>query len=143
MATTSSNHKYSQLKWMYSALSGLCVAYFLALFSSSSSLADSVLLQLSTLLFAICLPTFATFAFAHVFMAELDAKVEHCDEVLKEDWVERVTSGSFLCLSLAFTCLIGHFSINAMLGFIFVSMLCFYCFAQFAKKLLLSINKTD
>lgn len=141
MVTTSSNHKYTQLKWMYSALSGLCAAYFLALFSGSSSIDDSIFLQLSTLFFAICLPTFTTFAFAHVFMSELDASVEDCDEALKEDWVKRVTIGGFCCLVLAFTCLIGHFSVNAMLGFILVSVLCFYCFGEFVRKLTLTVNR--
>lgn len=141
VVTTSSNHKYTQLKWMYSALSGLCAAYFLALFSGSSSIDDSIFLQLSTLFFAICLPTFATFAFAHVFMSELNASVEHCDEALNEDWVKRVTIGGFCCLVLAFICLIGHFSINAMLGFILVSVLCFYCFVEFVRKLTSIVNR--
>lgn len=141
VATTSSNHKYTQLKWMYSALSGLCAAYFLALFSVASSIEDSVFLQLSTLFFSICLPTFATFSFAHIFMSELNASVENCDEVLNEDWVTRITVGGFCCLMLAFTCLIGYFSVNAMLGFILVSVLCFYCFGEFVSKLTSIVNR--
>ncbi|KJY85789.1 hypothetical protein TW84_21140 [Vibrio neptunius] len=75
-------------------------------------------------------------------MTELDASVEDCDQVLEEDWVNRVTSGGFICLGLAFTCLVGHFSIYAMVGFIVVSILCFYCFAEFVKKLMSKLNRT-
>lgn len=133
--TTSKNHKYTQLKWLYSALSGLCAAYFLALFSGTSSLDDSVLLQLSTIFFAICLPIFSTFAFTHVYMFELDAPVENCDKALNEPWVVHITIKSFVCLLLAFLFLIGHFSINAMIAFFFVSVSCAYCLADFLKKL--------
>ena len=133
--TTSQNHKYNQLKWLYSALSGLCAAYFLALFSGDASLESSVLLQLATLCFAICLPVFTTFAFAHVYMFELDASVEVCDEALNEPWVIRVTIGSFVCLLSAFIFLVGYFSINAMIGFLVVSALCVYCFIEFIAKL--------
>ena len=135
MNTASNDHKYSQLKWLYSGLCGLCAAYFLALFSSSTSLVDSTLLQLATLFFAICLPVYATFSFAHIYMFELDLDSATCNQALEEPWVERVTHGSFLCLILAFMFLIGHFSINAMIGFILVSIICFYCLAEFTKKL--------
>ena len=133
--TTSQNHKYTQLKWLYSALSGLCAAYFLALFSSGTSLESSVLLQLTTLCFAICLPVFTTFAFAHVYIHELDVSVELCDEALKEPWVKQITIGSFGCLLWAFILLIGFFSITAMIGFLVVSALCVYCFIEFVAKL--------
>ncbi|HFQ5589737.1 TPA: hypothetical protein ACGUM0_004518, partial [Vibrio vulnificus] len=133
--TTSQNHKYTQLKWLYSALSGLCAAYFLALFSGGASLENSVFLQLATLCFSICLPVFTTFAFAHVYMYELDASVEVCDEALNQPWVNRITIGSFGCLVSAFIFLIGYFSITAMIGFIIVSALCVYCFIEFAAKL--------
>lgn len=138
--TTSLNHKYNQLKWLYSALSGLCAAYFLALFSGGDSLDSSVLLRLATLCFAICLPIFSTFAFAHVYMHELDAPVDMSDAALDEPWVTRMTIGSFACLLFAFIFLVGHFSINAMIGFIIVSGLCTYCIIEFIAKL---NNKRD
>jgi hypothetical protein len=133
--TTSKNHKYNQAKWLYSSLSGLCAAYFLALLSGGANLENSILLVLSTLCFSVCLPIFVTFAVSHVYMHDLDTPVEICDKALNEPWVNRVTIGGFGCLFSAFMFLIGHFSIAAMIGFIIVSALCIYCFFEFAVKL--------
>ena len=133
--TTSQNHKYTQAKWLYSALSGLCATYFLALFSGGADLDSSVMLVLSTLCFSICLPIFTTFALAHVYMHDIDVPIELCNEALNEPWVNRITIGGFGCLVSAFIFLIGYFSTTAMIGFIIVSMLCVYCFFEFAKKI--------
>ncbi len=125
------NHKINQLKWFYSALSGVCVAYFLALFSGSASLDESFFLQIATLLFAISLPLFTTFSLAHVMMIEGEFSTKACENALRQNWVGRLTVGALMIFSAAFVCLIGHFSISAMLGCIIISLLCYFRLKDF------------
>ncbi|EKO3865905.1 hypothetical protein AB3A97_004503 [Vibrio alginolyticus] len=68
-------------------------------------------------------------------MHEMDIPVERCDQALKNPWIIRITKGSFVCISLAFMCLIGHYSISVMFGFIVVSVLCFMSLARFLREL--------
>ncbi|WP_238322127.1 hypothetical protein, partial [Vibrio mexicanus] len=135
MDTTSKSTKYNQIKWLYSALSGLCAAYFLALFSAGQALSDSISLQIATILFAMCLPVFTTFSIAHIYMIEANLSTEVADKALNADWVGRVTIGAFICLLLAFCFLIAHFSIVALIGFVLVTTICFVCFAEFTNRL--------
>lgn len=129
--TTSKSHKYNQLKWLYSALSGLCAAFFLALFSGSQNLDSSILLLLSTLCFAICFPLYTTFALTHVYIYELDAPIKKCDCVLNQPWVINITIISAVILIAGFTFLIGYFSLTVMCAFIAVICICFILFVKF------------
>ena len=132
---TSQNHKFNQLKWLYSALTGVCAAFFFALFSGQSSLDDSVLLQISTLLFAVCFPLFATFALVHVILIEANLSTDACEKTLNQPWINRITRYSFVMFVCAFGCLIGHFSLTALIGAIVVSVCCYYSFQNFVKQL--------
>jgi len=133
--TASQNHKYNQLKWLYSALSGFCAAYFLALFSGSQSLEHSSCLFISTLLFSICLPIFTAFAVAHVYMSESDLSVEQCDRALNLKWVNLLTIGGFVLLFLAVLFLMGFFSLWVMGLFAIASVTCFVIFTIFISRL--------
>ena len=135
LMTANNNHKINQLKWFYSALSGVCVAYFLALFSGSSSLEESFFLQISTLLFAISLSLFTTFSLAHVMMIEGEFSAKACESALSQNWVSRLTTGALVTFSAAFVFLIGHFSISAMLGCIIVSLFCYFRLKEFFLQL--------
>lgn len=133
--TASQNHKYNQLKWLYSALSGFCAAYFLSLFSSSQSIEQSLSLFISTLLFSVCLPIFTAFAIAHVYMAESNLTVEQCDRVLNLKWVTWFTISAFTLLYLAFWFLTAFFSLWVMGLFTTASVTCFFIFGIFIRRL--------
>ncbi len=141
LMTASQNHKYNQLKWLYSALSGFCAAYFLALFSGSQGLGKFDYLFISTLLFSICLPIFTSFAIAHVYMSEAELSVEQCDKAINSKWVSILTIGSFVLLFGAVTFLIGFFSTWLMFSFFITSGACFGLFIVFIRQLHPSINK--
>lgn len=129
--TANNNHKINQLKWFYSAISGVCVAYFFALFSGSSSINGSYLLQLSTLFFAICFPIFTSFAFVHIALIEDETPTDKCIKALKEPWVIKLTTISFVLLFLAFVCLVGHYSIYAMAALLIATCACGYLLKRF------------
>lgn len=131
--TALDNHRINQLKWLYSAMTGVCAAYFLALFSGEAKLGESIYLQLSTLAFAISLPLFTTFSLAHVIMIERALSSEACEAALKQSWVIRLTTGGLIVFASGFLLLIGHFSISAMLGSFVVSVCCFFSMRGFLR----------
>ncbi|OXX45797.1 hypothetical protein B9J93_10435 [Vibrio sp. V17_P4S1T151] len=131
----SESYKYNQLKWLYSALSGFCAAYFLALFSSSNSIDESTCLFMSTLLFAACFPMFTAFAIAHVHIAEIDLSVEQCEKVLGSQLVSKMVRLSFFLLFFAVAFLMAFFSFWFMLLFIITAILCFVSFGVLILKL--------
>ena len=133
--TASQNHKYNQLKWLYSALSGFCAAYFLALFSGSQSIELSPCLLISTLLFSVCLPIFTAFSIAHVYMSESDLTVEQCDRALNLKWVNLVTISAFFLLYFAVWFLTAFFSFWVVIVFTIASVTCFFIFVFFIKSL--------
>ena len=104
-----------QLKWVYAALSGVCVAFFFTLLGSSELLKESVFLFVSTLFFAVSLPLFTAFTIAHIILIESDVSPEDYVPVLKTERVETVTKIAFFIIAIAFVSLIGHFSILALL----------------------------
>ncbi|EPP5682632.1 hypothetical protein ACUT7C_003693, partial [Vibrio cholerae] len=121
---TSQSHKIGQLKWFYSALTGVCAAYFFALFSGQVSITESKYLQVSTLLFAMCLPLFATFSLVHIFFIEANLPADVCDAALRQSWVTRLTKVVIFMFIAAFGSLIGHFSMVALFGAATVSICC-------------------
>ena len=133
--TASQNHKYNQLKWLYSALSGFCAAYFLALFSGSQSIEQSPCLLISTLLFSVCLPIFTAFAIAHVYMSESDLTVEQCDRALNLKWVNWLTISAFSLLYFAVWFLTAFFSFWVVMAFTIASVTCFFIFVVFIRRL--------
>ncbi|MGR5114258.1 hypothetical protein [Photobacterium damselae] len=133
--TASQNHKYNQLKWLYSALSGFCAAYFLAFFSGSQSIEQSPYLLISTLLFSVCLPIFTAFAIAHVYMSESDLAVEQCDRALNLRWVKWLTIWAFSLLYFAVWFLAAFFSFWVVVAFTIASASCFFIFVFFIRRL--------
>lgn len=133
--TANQNHKYNQLKWLYSALSGFCAAYFLALFSCSQNIEQSLPLLISTLLFSACLPIFTAFALAHIIMSESDISVEQCDRALNLKWVPWLTSSAFFLLYLAVSSLTAFFSVWVCGVFIISSIILLFALRIFTKQL--------
>ncbi|GIC37350.1 hypothetical protein [Vibrio cholerae] len=131
----SENYKYNQLKWLYSALSGFCAAYFLALFSGSSSIDDSICLFISTLLFSICFPVFTALAIAHVHITEIDLSVEQCEKVLGAKIVSTIVTLNFFILFFAVVFLMAFFSLWFMFLFVTTAIFCFVAFGVLILKL--------
>ncbi|HIF9128064.1 TPA: hypothetical protein ACX6RS_000493 [Photobacterium damselae] len=129
--TADKNNTINQLKWIYSALSGICVTYFFALFSGSSSINSSFFLNLSTISFAICLPIFISFSTVHIILIENKENSERCIELLSQHWVTKITSFALILICVAFTSLIGYFSSIAMIGFIFSIGICYHLLKKF------------
>lgn len=131
----SENYKYNQLKWLYSALSGFCAAYFLALFSGSSSIDDSTCLFISTLLFSICFLVFTAFTIGHVHISEIDLSVEQCEKVLGARIVSTIATLSFFLLFFAVAFLMAFFSLWFMFMFVITAIFCFVAFGVLILKL--------
>ncbi|WP_139374614.1 MULTISPECIES: hypothetical protein [Vibrio] len=130
----SQSHKIGQLKWFYSALTGVCAAYFFALFSGQASIVGSSYLQASTILFAICLPLFATFSLVHIFFVEANLPSDVCDAALEQPWVTKLSRVAIIMFIVAFGSLIGHFSVLALFGSVTMTVCCFFSVKVFVKQ---------
>ena len=111
--------------WMYSALGGVCAAFFLALLSSNIKLSDSCFLWLSSLCFGILLPTFIAFLSGLLVCEEKGFGSEAISEILEKKWITRVTRFSQKLLVLAFIFLLCHFSLFIGISMFVVTIIMF------------------
>ncbi|PNH92279.1 hypothetical protein [Vibrio diazotrophicus] len=121
------NEKYPALAqrqiWLYSASAAVSSAFFLALLSSGNSLDNSLLLLLSTILFAISLVTNAVLAFHG--MAYNSQPVEMARQT-STIHVFKVQFCAYLSIVLAVLFLIWYFSFVAFLSALIAGTFSFY-----------------
>lgn len=122
--TADKSVQINQLKWIYSGFAGICVAYFLALLSSSVDINDSICLFLATVCFGIALPIYTVFVTAHVMLIEAKITEEKAKKVLDVSWVRILTLRAFYLFFSGFLFLIGHFSLALLGGVIVVTIIC-------------------
>ena len=103
-------------KWMYASLSGVCVAFFLALLSSNVELSDFWSLFFSSLCFGILLPISTAFICGYIVCQDHGFDNEAILEILEKKLYLRIISFSQHLIVLAFILLLFHFSI--LLGII-------------------------
>ena len=119
----------TQAKWLYSAISGFCAAFFLTLFSGAEQINTSCSLEISTILFAIALPLFCVFSITHIYLHEQTLKIEDYENILRKKWVPWLTIFAFGVLVFAIGFLINHFSAIASYAYVLSIVFCFITFS--------------
>jgi hypothetical protein len=103
-----------QLKWVYSSLSGICLAVILTTLTLESSVIDSSLtLQIAIVLFVIALIIFSCFTIVHIAISG-EKNSDNINEIegnLSIPWVKLLTSCAFMIIYYAFFFLISHINI--------------------------------
>jgi len=138
-----SHDALEQLKWLYSSLSGICLAVILTTLTLESNVIDGSLpLQIAIVLFVISLIIFSCFTIVHIAISGEKANVEIgiVEGNLSIPWVKLLTSCAFMILYYAFFFLISHINIFFGLIYAVASLLLLPLTNNFLKKLNLELQ---
>lgn len=131
--------KLQQLKGIYSASTGICAAFFLALLSSDVKLGESTFLFLSSLCFGVLMPILAAFLTALLLCTEKKFSSKATLSALNKNWVDRIGSISGRLFVLAFVFLLCHFSLFIGISMFLVSIMSYLG----ARRFLISAKQLD
>ncbi|MFM4745995.1 MULTISPECIES: hypothetical protein [Aeromonas] len=132
-----SHDALEQLKWVYSSLSGICLAVILTTLTLESSVIDdSLTLQIAIGLFVIALIIFSCFTIVHIAISgeKTSDDINGIEDNLSIPWVKLLTSCAFMILYYAFFFLISHINIFFGVTYAVTSLLLLPLTNYFLKK---------
>ncbi|OEF07890.1 hypothetical protein A1QI_16585 [Vibrio genomosp. F10 str. 9ZB36] len=121
-------------KWVYAGISGVCVAYLLALFSAGDNIENSTALWLATLCISIALPLFLSFSFAHTYILDKydDYHESKIEEVFNSTYISNITNFAIAVLVAGFFFLLWHFSFTFAIAALFSG---YYAYTQLRRTI--------